>query len=221
MSKDSFWFKHDYNARGDSKMIALRKEMGMEGVGIYWAIIEIMYEEGGYIPLDKIEIIAYELRVKPDKILKVLNSFGLSRSENGKVWSDSVINRLDERTKKSQKARESVNTRYERTTNVDKSYEKRTIEESRVEKKRGEERREDFTSDWEDWGKQVVENNDATWQAMRGRKVSKEEIDQFISVAIRNSWKMETQQQFRKTLHGFNATSNKKPNAFTPGKFVQ
>lgn len=50
MAKDTFYFSHDYNARNDPKILELRSEYGMEGVGIYWCLIETLAEqENGYI----------------------------------------------------------------------------------------------------------------------------------------------------------------------------
>ncbi|MES2287412.1 MAG: Lin1244/Lin1753 domain-containing protein [Bacteroidota bacterium] len=42
MAKDTFWFKHDYNARNDEKILELRSLHGAESYGIYWMIVETM-----------------------------------------------------------------------------------------------------------------------------------------------------------------------------------
>lgn len=63
---------------------------------------------------------------------------------------------------------------------------------------------EDFDfSDWEFWGKQIVEGNDQYWEQMGGRKIQQSEMDSFLSVATRNEWKMDSQQAFRISLKGF------------------
>lgn len=61
--------------------------------------------------------------------------------------------------------------------------------------------------DWIFWGNQIVGGNDAQWEAMRGRKVTRTEMDSFLSVATRNKWKMETQGEFRISLKGFEVKS--------------
>lgn len=38
------WFQHDHNARNDLKLQLLAGRYGYEGLGVYWAIIEIMHE---------------------------------------------------------------------------------------------------------------------------------------------------------------------------------
>jgi len=65
-------------------------------------------------------------------------------------------------------------------------------------------------SDWEIWGQMIVEGNDPGWDKMRGRKVSREEMDIFLSVATRCGWKMESQTSFRVTLKGFNVNGHEK-----------
>lgn len=114
MSKDTFYFSHDCNARSDRKMIALRKEMKMKGLGIYWCVVEMLYEESGYISIGEIENIAFDLRVKKSEVEQVLKSFDLFVFDNEKFWSDSVLKRLQKRNSKTKKAAESANTRWNR-----------------------------------------------------------------------------------------------------------
>ena len=45
MSKEAFYFSHDYNARNDIKIQALLAEHGAIGYGVYWIIVEILHEE--------------------------------------------------------------------------------------------------------------------------------------------------------------------------------
>lgn len=68
-------------------------------------------------------------------------------------------------------------------------------------------------SDFEEWGKLIVSGSDYHWEQMRGRKISSSEMDSFISVAVRNNWKMPDQHSFRVTLKGFkvNGNDHKKP----------
>lgn len=64
-------------------------------------------------------------------------------------------------------------------------------------------RDEIINEDWIKWGNLILDDCDQDWQAMRGRKMNKDEMDIFLSVAIRCNWKMETQSAFRRTLNGF------------------
>ena len=45
MSKDTFYFSHDYNARNDEKILKLRAKFGNESAyGLFWFLIESMSE---------------------------------------------------------------------------------------------------------------------------------------------------------------------------------
>ncbi|HTJ53753.1 MAG TPA: hypothetical protein VL443_30065 [Cyclobacteriaceae bacterium] len=72
-------------------------------------------------------------------------------------------------------------------------------------------------TEWEIWGAKIVNQEDQYWEQMKGRKISQEEMDSFLSVATRNDWKMETQQQFRTALKGFKTNNNHEPNKTTSG----
>lgn len=105
--KETFYFSHDYNARSDEKIKKLLVKHGFLGYGIYWAIIEDLYQNANAMRTDY-ECIAYELRVDESCIKSIINDFDLFEIEGGVFGSLSVQRRLDERDKKSKKARESA-----------------------------------------------------------------------------------------------------------------
>lgn len=67
--------------------------------------------------------------------------------------------------------------------------------------------------DWEKWGNDVVDGLDQLWEVFGRRKVSRSEMDSFLSVAVRNGWVMESQMSFRYALRGFDVK-----NGTTTGK---
>lgn len=112
MSKDAFWFPHDCNARSDLRMTQLRRIHGLEGIGAYWCIIEMLREanDDGYeIDMSRIDDICFALNIKP----KIFDTFferngdgefvGLLRNDGQVFWSDSLKRRMrpfDEKRKK-------------------------------------------------------------------------------------------------------------------------
>jgi len=118
------YFSHDYNARNDTKLVKLFMKLGLEGIGAYWCIIEMLYEEGGYLLRNEYERIAFELRTDYNVIKKIVEELDLFVFDDEKFWSETALSRLNQRMEKSQKARESVEKRwkkYERNTNVKQS----------------------------------------------------------------------------------------------------
>lgn len=112
MAKDTFYFSHDYNSRGDRKMVSLLMNCGIEGIGIYWCIIEMLYEEGGYLMQSECERIAFELRTDCDLVAKVMRSTLFCRNDEN-FWSESVLKRLEKRKEISGKASNSAHIRWE------------------------------------------------------------------------------------------------------------
>lgn len=105
------YFSHDYNARNDQKTVQLVMKYGLEGLGIYWCLVEILYECNGYIKEDQISTIAYELRTECERIESILNT-DLFSKKGKKFYSDSVLKRLEIRKEKSDKARQSALSRW-------------------------------------------------------------------------------------------------------------
>lgn len=111
MSKDSQYFSHDYNARNDGKIKSLLAKHGYLGYGLFWAVVEDLYNNANAMPLNY-DAIAYDLRADIETIRSILNDFGLFQISNEIISSTSVQWRLDIRNEKSQKARQSANSRW-------------------------------------------------------------------------------------------------------------
>jgi uncharacterized protein (DUF608 family) len=115
---------------------------GLAGIGAYWCIVEMLYEEGGYLPLSEYERITFELRTTENVIRYLIDNSDLFVNDGEKFWSETAIERLNKRAEKSQKARESIENRWNKqkeNTNVIRTYnEGNTIKEkeSKVKEKK-------------------------------------------------------------------------------------
>lgn len=141
MKPDTFYFSHDYNARNDRKMIKLRLKLKMEGVGIYWSLVEMLYEEGGKIPFSDIPTIAHELRVKQGVIEQLLTGFELFENDGNIFWSNSVKRRLNKRLEKSEKAKASASHRWQNANGMRTQNEGNAIKERKGKERKIKERK--------------------------------------------------------------------------------
>ena len=106
------YFSHDYKARHDDKLVNLFMKHGLAGIGAYWCIIEMLYEQNGYILLCECERIAFELRSNLELINSIINDFNLFKIDKKQFYSVSVLNRLKLRNEKSEKAKLSASARW-------------------------------------------------------------------------------------------------------------
>ena len=111
MKKNTFYFSHDYNARSDPKLIKLSMKFGMEGIGIYWCVIEMLYENNGTMDYD-LEMISYNLHSDINIVKSIIEEFDLFIVNNGKFYSKSCVERLELRNSKSVKASDSAKSRW-------------------------------------------------------------------------------------------------------------
>lgn len=94
-TKDSYYFSHDSDARNDIKMIKLRRELGLEGYGIFWCLIEMLRASPDYrIPTAAVDDIAFELKTTPEKVESIINNFELFNIEKGSFFSDRLCNAM-------------------------------------------------------------------------------------------------------------------------------
>ena len=99
-NKDAYYFKHDSNARNDEKLLAVRRKLGMEGYGIYWAIIEKLREANEYSMSSQYDDIAWDLRVREEKVRSVIEDFELFVFADGKFTSERLLSDMHEWNKK-------------------------------------------------------------------------------------------------------------------------
>lgn len=108
MAKESFYFSHDYGSRNDPKLVKVLMKLKQEGKGVYWDLIEMLYEQGGYLLLSDCDSYAFALHTSEECITSLINDFGLFENDGVRFWSNSVLERMKQRNTKSEKAKESA-----------------------------------------------------------------------------------------------------------------
>ena len=117
MSKDVFYFPHDYNSRRDPKIVAMISVHGMQGYGWYWTIIEVLREQADYRYSIKgkyaMNSLSAEMRCTPEEAVEFVddcvNEFDLLSSDENNLWCttlDKKMAPLDARRDRAKKAAE-------------------------------------------------------------------------------------------------------------------
>lgn len=109
-----YWFKHDHGARNDPKLQMVLQELGHEGKSIFWDLIEMLYEQGGKLPLSECKSYAFTLRTSLQVVLSLINDFDIFQNDGTSFWNDRASSRIVEFSEKSEKAAKSVEARWER-----------------------------------------------------------------------------------------------------------
>ena len=96
MSKDAYYFTHDSNAKDDPKCALLIDQLGMEGYGIYWMLIEVLRDQPDYkYPLALLPSLARKYNTTPQKIEAVIRGYQLFVVEGGVVFmSETLVKRM-------------------------------------------------------------------------------------------------------------------------------
>ena len=111
MPKDAYYFPHDSNAKDDPKCVLLIEQLGMEGYGIYWMLIETLREQPDYIyPVANIPALGRRYNTTAEKVKTVVCNYGLFTVKDDKIFfSDSLNRRMlvleEKRAKRSEAGR--------------------------------------------------------------------------------------------------------------------
>lgn len=139
MKSDTFYFPHDFNARNDRKLIKVHLKFKMSGIGIFWSLIEMMYEENGKLPVSEIPTIAAHFREKESTVLSVINDFDLFKNDGNFFWSESVKHRMLKRLEKSEKAKASASHRWQNANAMRTHTDRNAIKERKGKENKGKE----------------------------------------------------------------------------------
>ena len=112
MKKDAYYFSHDSNAQDDPKCMLLIDQLGMEGYGIFWGLIEKLRAEKDYrLPLSIASAFARRWCTSKEKVETVITKFDLFKIDGNDFFSIRLLRSMQE---KSEKARISVMHRYDK-----------------------------------------------------------------------------------------------------------
>ena len=106
MAKETFYFSHDSNAITDTKILNMRADYGMEGYGLFWAIVEMLRNEADYmLTIDKNTYRAIKTltntNIDIEKFIKdCIEDYKLFEQNDGKFYSKSLLNRMCEYERK-------------------------------------------------------------------------------------------------------------------------
>ena len=77
MKKDQY-IPHEISMRNTSEVMNLIEKEGMEGYGIYWAIMEYLRVQDGYTgDIQSLKSLARQLRVRLPKLKRIMENYGL------------------------------------------------------------------------------------------------------------------------------------------------
>lgn len=114
------FFSHDKAARGDEKIVEmffdmrknkenftaeqLKNLLPYAAYGLYWSVVEYMHRND--LPVDKLEMLADELRIDTDFLNSVMNNYKLFHVEDDYYISDRIQRNLEfQATKSEQKSK--------------------------------------------------------------------------------------------------------------------
>lgn len=112
MSLENLYFKHEFNARNDPKIIKLKMKLGVEGIGIYWCLIEYLYEQNGFLSVEDIETFCFNERIEEEKVHQVIELAKFKYDKTRGYYSSGVLERIVKREEYSLAQKNKANKRW-------------------------------------------------------------------------------------------------------------
>ncbi len=110
---NSFYFTHDYNAANDTNILFLRQQLGMEGYGIFWFIVEQLAQSGGFLPIKITPVLSMQMQVTEAKVRSVITDYELFDIVDQNFYSERLNKHLQIRKQLSESGKKGAKNRWE------------------------------------------------------------------------------------------------------------
>lgn len=128
----SEYINHKISNRSEYIFRKLIERKGAAAYGVYWYVLEELYESGGRMLFEEIESISNALCVRKDFVASVIKSFSLFQYDSDSFWSDEVIEQIEKRQKLKEKRKEAANKRWVSEKNIIVPEEEKEVESSPI-----------------------------------------------------------------------------------------
>ena len=106
------YFSHDVFTRENLKIKKLISKHGMQGYGVFWAIVEFLHNNDNKLKADELGIIAFDLGVDIGLVESVVKDFKFFSIRKNVISSQRVARNIKLKKEKSEKARKKANKRW-------------------------------------------------------------------------------------------------------------
>lgn len=88
------WLKHDSNAKDDFKCMLIIEQLGLEGYGIFWILVETLRDQKDYrYPIRLISALARKYNTTEAKMVTVIKEYGLFELDKESFFFSKSLNR--------------------------------------------------------------------------------------------------------------------------------
>ncbi|MFX4284862.1 Lin1244/Lin1753 domain-containing protein [Aliarcobacter butzleri] len=92
--KDAFYFSHDSNAKDDFKCMLLIEELGLEGYGIFWILVETLREQDSFkYPIRLLPSLSRKYNTTLTKMEVVIRNYNLFQIDQENFFFSESLNR--------------------------------------------------------------------------------------------------------------------------------
>lgn len=203
MKKDAYYFPHFCNARHDRKLKRVIKDLGIEGYGIYFMLLEVLREQPDFkYPIEDIDLLADEFGTSESKVSVVIHNYELFTFEGTRFFSIKQVQYLQPYLEKVQRAKEAATLRWAKA-NADANADANALpigmqgKESKVKEKK--EKKVEVVLEgrdliWDRWFKYKKEKKQSYTETGRKALLNKYEdesddvLEAMIEQSITNNW---------------------------------
>lgn len=210
MEKEAYYFPHFCNARHDRKIRRLRKELGVEGYGIYFMLLETLREQQDLMyPLEDLDLLAEEFGVSEAKIQVTVSKYDLFEiDESQKFFSPKMLVYLEPYFRMKEQRREAGIRSAEKRKLNDRSttVEQRKEKESKVNEIKEKESKVSFSEMLSPYLLELSDEYDnfySYWTEKNNKGKERWEMEKFFDIARRIKTWMTNSTKFKK-----NGTNN-------------
>lgn len=182
MKKDAYYFPHYSNARHDRKIKRIIKELGVEGYGIFFMLLEVLREQTDFrYPIEDIDLLADEFGTSEQKVRTVISNYKLfDIDENELFFSPKLIFYLQPYIERTERARAAANARWSNANALPEHS------VSNAKERRGKERREEINNIYKAYPSKCVVKGSSTGKSSKDKDKIESLLKEYTSDELLN-----------------------------------
>lgn len=212
------FFNHDSNARNDIRIIKLRAKIGMEGYGIFWSLLELLFTEENKLCINDYDSLAFGLQCDAKKLKQVIEDFDLFVIEDNCFYSRRLYDHIEEINNKSLKAKESIKKRWNNTNEIRTNNDSNTSISISNSKSKSKSKSDNLDKRASRFNKELSLLNGFDEEDKNNFRLYWTELNKSktkMRFEMERTWDLKRRLQ-RWTSNGFNKTASKFPDWFDP-----
>ncbi|MFW3399248.1 Lin1244/Lin1753 domain-containing protein [Aliarcobacter butzleri] len=188
--KDAFYFSHDSNAKDDFKCMLLIEELGLEGYGIFWILVETLREQDCFkYPIRLLPSLSRKYNTTLTKMEVVIRNYNLFRIDEENFFFSESLNRrmaLMDKAREQRKLAGIASGKARKKNKIERPLNERSTDDEQIKEKKVKENKQKEIKSSENESEKFEQLNEHLLSKQLAKDLKIERLENLVQANIHN-----------------------------------